>query len=78
MLPTKSTDPFNDLQNCVAKLDTNEAVAAVCIGQSMLTVENQAFFARALNAWGMSLQGAPGPFGVLFINRNNLRANVNK
>jgi hypothetical protein len=67
MLPAKSTDPFNDLQKCIAKLDPDEVVGAVCIAQSILTPENQEAFARALNLWGVSLQGTPSPFGVLFI-----------
>jgi len=66
MLPSKSTDPFGDLNKSIALLDPSEAVGGVCIAQSMLTSNNQESIARALSLWRMSLQGQPSPFGVLF------------
>jgi len=66
MLPIKSIDPFSDLQKSIALLDPSEAVSAVCVAQPMLSVDNQESFARALDAWGMSAQGQPSPFGAVF------------
>jgi hypothetical protein len=66
MLPSKSTDPFYDLQKSISLLDPSEAIGAVCIAPTMLTAENQESFARALAVWGMSLQSQPSPFGMLF------------
>lgn len=66
MLPTKSTDPFNDLQKCISKLDPDESIGAVCIAQSMITPENQDAFARALSVWRISPNGQASAFGALF------------
>lgn len=66
MLPGKSSDPFNDLQKCMVKLDVNEYVGAVCIAESLFNTQNETAYAHALVQWGMSLEGKKMPFGVTF------------
>ncbi|MFA6176540.1 MAG: glycosyltransferase family 39 protein [Phycisphaerae bacterium] len=69
MVPSTNTSPIPTLLQSVKLLSPEEAIGAVCIHRSLMTPENQEVLARLLNELGMSTNGQPSLFGILYLPR---------